>query len=98
MPDRRSSAFIGGQKNALNEFFRRAGLSVGASIPPGTRGSAIALVHRHPAKESEVSQHLAGADDNRRQRVLGDGDGKTGFAADPGVQVLEKGSAAGQDD
>src|SRR5512143_3098308 len=49
-------------------------------------------------QQLQVVEHLARAEDDGRQRVLGDEDRQLGLLADPLVQVLEQSAAAGQDD
>src|SRR5258708_1663930 len=54
------------------------------------------LFDGHPPEQLEIRQHLAGAQDHAGQGFLGDGDGQSGFFANPPIQILEQRSAAGQ--
>ena len=55
-------------------------------------------VERDPAQEVEVAEHLAGAHHDRRQRIVGDRHRKTRLLAQALVEVLEQGTASGEDD
>src|SRR6187551_513194 len=62
--------------------------------PAGTRW----LIERDLPEELEVRQHLACAEHDGRQRILGHGHGKAGFFTQPLVEILQERPAAGKHD
>ncbi len=50
------------------------------------------------AQQLEVGEHLARAEDDRGERVVGDGDGQAGLFADALVEIFDQRAAAGEDD
>ena len=56
------------------------------------------LVDRNLPQQVEVRQHLAGAEHDRRQRILGHRERQAGLLAQPLVEILQHRAAAGQHD
>src|SRR5579871_3434391 len=58
----------------------------------------IALFDRYFSQQLEVAEHLAGAQYNAAQRVVGDGHRQAGFFADALVEIFQQRAASGEDD
>src|SRR5262249_11657765 len=77
---------------------RGSGLACGTPPQASTRAPSACLVERNLPLQVEAREHLARAEDDRRERILGHLHGEARLAAEPPIEVLQQRAATAQHD